>query len=189
MTDLVKLPARWRHLGDRLPTRGALVLAYKLLVNDRAKFAALLVGITFAVFLMVQMTSMFAGVLSRASSTVINIGAKVWVMDPAVKTVANSIRMPDYVLDDVRSIDGVRYAVPLYSGGGARQAARTARYQAVNVHRPRRHEPVRPARLLEGQHRGHLRRERLHRRQGRGVRQARQPRRSAPSSSSTITAA
>jgi putative ABC transport system permease protein len=97
--------------------QGLLTLAYKLLVNDRAKFVALLVGITFAVFLMVQMTSMFAGVLTRASSTVLNIGAKVWVMDPAVNTVANSIGMPDYVLDFARSVDGVRYAVPLYSAG------------------------------------------------------------------------
>jgi putative ABC transport system permease protein len=34
--------------------RGLLTLAYKLLVNDRAKYAALLVGITFAVFLMID---------------------------------------------------------------------------------------------------------------------------------------
>ena len=40
---------------------GILRLAYKLLVNDRAKFVALLVGITFAVFLMIEMTSLFAG--------------------------------------------------------------------------------------------------------------------------------
>ena len=78
---------------------------------------ALLIGITFAVFLMVQMTSMFAGVLSRASATVLNIGAKVWVMDPAVNNVSNSIGMPDYVIDFARSIDGVKFAVELYSGG------------------------------------------------------------------------
>lgn len=97
--------------------KGILKLAYKLLVNDKAKFSALLVGITFAVFLMIAMTSMFAGVLSRASATVINIGAPMWVMDPAVQTVANTIAMPDYVLDAVRSMQGVDYAVPLYSGG------------------------------------------------------------------------
>jgi len=114
------------------PKRGTLTLAYKLLVNDRAKFVALLVGITFAVFLMVQMTSMFAGVLSRASSTVLNIGAKVWVMDPAVNTVANSIGMPDYVLDFTRSIDGVRYAVPLYSAGALVKLPNGA-FQAVSV--------------------------------------------------------
>jgi putative ABC transport system permease protein len=112
--------------------RGRLVLAYKLLVNDRAKFVALLVGITFAVFLMVQMTSMFAGVLQRASSTVLNIGAKVWVMDPAVNTVASSIPMPDYVTDFARSIDGVRYAVPLYSGGALVKLP-NGTFQAVSV--------------------------------------------------------
>lgn len=35
--------------------RGIHKLAYKLLVNDKAKFTALLVGITFAVFLIIQM--------------------------------------------------------------------------------------------------------------------------------------
>ncbi len=111
---------------------GILKIAYKLLVNDRAKFAALLVGITFAVFLMIQMTSLFSGVLNRSSATIINIGAKMWVMDPAVQTVANSIPMPDYVLDEVRSIPGVKYAVPLYSGGGLAKL-KDGTYQAVNV--------------------------------------------------------
>ena len=96
--------------------RGILKLAYKLLVNDKAKFTALLVGITFAVFLMMFVTSMFAGVLNHASATLINIGASMWVMDPAVQTPANSIGMPDYVLDAVRSMHGVDYAVPLYTG-------------------------------------------------------------------------
>ena len=111
---------------------GILKIAYKLLINDRAKFAALLVGITFAVFLMIEMTSLFAGILSRSSSTVINIGASVWVMDPAVQTVANTIPLPDYVLDEVRSIPGVKYAVPLYSGG-ALLKLHDGTYQAVNV--------------------------------------------------------
>ena len=73
---------------------GILKLAYKLLVNDKAKFTALLLGITFAVFLMVVMTSLFAGVLNRASATVINIGADIWVLDPSVQTVANTIGIP-----------------------------------------------------------------------------------------------
>lgn len=97
--------------------KGIVKLAYKLLVNDRAKFFALLVGITFAAFLMVQMLALFAGVLNRSSATVLNVGASMWVMDPAVQTVQNSIGMPDYVLSAVRSIQGVDYAVPLYSGG------------------------------------------------------------------------
>src|ERR1035437_7029469 len=95
---------------------GILKLAYKLLVNDKAKFSALLVGITFAVFLMIQMTAMFAGILNRASATVFNLGASMWIMDPSVQTVANTIGMPDYVLDAVRSMQCVIYVVPFYSG-------------------------------------------------------------------------
>jgi putative ABC transport system permease protein len=111
---------------------GILKLAYKLLVNDKAKFVTLLVGIAFAVFLMIMMTSMFAGVLSRASATVINIGADIWVMDPSVQTVANTIGMPDYVLSATRSIRGVKYAVPLFSGGALVKLA-DGTYQAVSV--------------------------------------------------------
>ncbi len=112
--------------------RGILKLAYKLLVNDKAKFTALLVGITFAVFLMVAMTSLFAGVLYRASATVINLGASVWIMDPSVQTVANTIGIPDYVLDAVRSMQGVNYAVPVYTGGALVKRS-DGFYQAVNV--------------------------------------------------------
>jgi len=101
-------------------------------VNDKAKFTALLVGITFAVFLMVAMTSLFAGVLNRASATVINLGANVWIMDPSVQTVANTIGMPDYVLDAARSMDGVDYAVPVYSGGALVKLV-DGTYQSVTV--------------------------------------------------------
>jgi len=112
--------------------KGILKLAYKLLVNDKAKFTALLLGITFAVFLMMFITSMFVGVLNHASYTVINIGATIWVMDPAVQTVSNSVGMPDYVLDAVRSMQGVKYAVPLYSGGALVKLA-DGTYQSVTV--------------------------------------------------------
>jgi putative ABC transport system permease protein len=70
---------------------GILKLAYKLLVNDRAKFAALLVRFSFSAFLMIMTSSMFAGVLNRESAAVINIGAKIRVMKSAVNNVANSI--------------------------------------------------------------------------------------------------
>ena len=111
---------------------GILKLAYKLLVNDKAKFTALLVGITFAVFLIVQMTAMFAGTMKRASATVINLGASMWIMDPAVQTVAQTTGMPDYVLDAVRSMQGVSYAVPFYSGGALVKLA-DGTFQSVTV--------------------------------------------------------
>lgn len=112
--------------------KGILTLAYKLLVNDRAKFRALLVGITFAVFLMIQMTALFAGILKRASATVFNLGASMWIVDPSVQTPAYSIGMPDYVLDFVRSLPGVKYAVAVYSGGALVKLA-DGTYQSVTV--------------------------------------------------------
>ncbi len=112
--------------------KGILRIAFRLLVNDRGKFAALLVGITFAVFLIIMMTSMFSGILKRSSSTVINIGAKMWVIDPAVNNIVSSIPLPDYVLDAVRSIEGVKYAVPLYSGS-AQVKLSSGTYQAVTI--------------------------------------------------------
>ena len=69
---------------------GIFRIGFKLLVNDKAKFSALLIGITFSVFLMVQMTAMFAGILNRAYSTVTNVGASMWIIDPAVFTPTSS---------------------------------------------------------------------------------------------------
>jgi putative ABC transport system permease protein len=111
---------------------GILRIGFKLLVNDKSKFYALLMGITFAVFLMMQMTSMFAGILNRAYATVTNIGASMWVMDPGVNTPTSAIPMPDYVLDAVRSMDGVSYAVPIFVGGTLAKL-NDGTYQSVTV--------------------------------------------------------
>ncbi|MFH0131853.1 ABC transporter permease [Variovorax sp. VaC1] len=111
---------------------GILRIGFKLLVNDRAKFSALLIGITFAVFLMMQMTAMFAGILNRAYSTVTNVGAAMWIMDPAVNTPTSAIPLPDYLLDSVRSMNGVSYAVPLFIGS-ALVKLDSGTYQSVSV--------------------------------------------------------
>lgn len=111
---------------------GILRIGFKLLVNDRAKFSALLVGITFSVFLMMQMTAMFAGILNRAYSTVTNIGAAMWIMDPAVNTPTSVIPLPDYLLDAVRSMPEVTYAVPIFIGSAQVRLA-SGTYQSVSV--------------------------------------------------------
>jgi len=111
---------------------GLFIIALKLLVNDRTKFFSVVIGITFAVFLIVQMTSMFAGILQRSSAMVANVGASIWVMDPGVQTVSSTIPLPGYVQDAVRSMDGVRYAVPLYMGGGQVKLA-NGTYQSATI--------------------------------------------------------
>jgi putative ABC transport system permease protein len=114
------------------PVSGIYRVALKLLMNDKSKFTALLVGITFAVFLMVMMMSMFSGILARSCAPIYNIGAKVWVMDPAVNNTNSSIPMPDYILSASRSIPGVKYAVPLYFGS-ALVKLKSGAYQATTV--------------------------------------------------------
>ncbi|MGD0058623.1 MAG: ABC transporter permease [Verrucomicrobiia bacterium] len=111
---------------------GILRIGFKLLVSDKTKFSALLIGITFAVFLMLEMTAMFAGILNRACSTVTNVGAAMWIMDPAVNTPTSAIPLPDYVLDAARSMDGVSFAVPLFVGGTLVKL-HSGTYQSVNV--------------------------------------------------------
>ncbi len=107
-------------------------IALKLLANDRGKFFTLIIGITFAVFLLMQMTSVFAGVMHRTAATIINVGAKVWVMDPSVNIQMDNIPMPNYMLDAVKSIPGVSYAVPLYSGAGMIKLA-SGKYQSATI--------------------------------------------------------
>jgi putative ABC transport system permease protein len=107
-------------------------VAIKLLANDTGKFFTLILGITFAVFLMMQMTSAFSGVMHRSAATIFNVHAKIWVMDPAIKIQSNTIPMPSYVLDAVKSMQGVKYAVPIFSGGGLVKL-NNGEYQSVTI--------------------------------------------------------
>lgn len=111
---------------------GLLKIALKLLVNDKGKFYTLIVGIMFAVFLIMQMISTLAGVVQRSAADIINVGAKIWIMDPSVSSARDNIPLPDYILDAVRSMDGVKFAVPIYYGSG-NVRLKSGRYQSATV--------------------------------------------------------
>jgi putative ABC transport system permease protein len=128
----VEQTGRGERGGGAMKYGGIFRIGFKLLVNDTAKFSALLIGITFAVFLMMQMTAMFAGILNRAYSTVTNVGASMWIMDPAVNTASSPVPLPDYLLDAVRSMDGVTYAVPIFIGGAQVKLA-SGTWQSITV--------------------------------------------------------
>jgi putative ABC transport system permease protein len=166
----------------RLTVFGILKIAYKLLVNDKGKFAALLMGLTFSVFLMIQMTSMFAGMMKKASATVTNTGAKVWVMDHARHE--REQRHPDARLRARRRPQHRRRQIrrPSLLGWGAR-TAQDGTYQPVTVLGLDDTSLFGRPQLIEGKIDRHLRRKRLRRGQGRRVPQARTTRRWEPSSS------
>jgi len=89
-------------------------IAIKMLLGDRAKTIGLMLGITFTAFLVTFALSYFAGFMTQGFALLSENGtADVWVMDPAVNSVEQTINMPDSALSRVRSVSGVRYAAPL----------------------------------------------------------------------------
>lgn len=92
-------------------------IGLKMLVGDRAKYIGLLLGIAFTAFLVTFAASYFAGFMTRGFSLIAENGTiDVWVMDPAVTSVEQTANIPDSALSQVRSVAGVRYAMPLMLG-------------------------------------------------------------------------
>jgi len=91
-----------------------IAIALKMLLGDRTKYAGLLFGITFTSFLVTFAASYFGGMMTRSFALIAeNPQADVWVMDPAVVAVDRPINLPTSALNRVRSVEGVRSAVPL----------------------------------------------------------------------------
>lgn len=89
-------------------------IALKMLLGDRVKYAGLLFGISFTSFLVTFAASYFGGMMTRSFALIAeNPSADVWVMDPAVVAIDRPINMPASALNRVRSVEGVRSAVPL----------------------------------------------------------------------------
>lgn len=108
-------------------------IAVKMLIGDRAKYVGLLIGIAFTAFLVTFATSYFTGFLTRGFALIAeNPAADVWVMDPAVSSVEQTINMPDYALDRVRNVEGVRFATPLALGTISARFA-NGRFQSFEV--------------------------------------------------------
>ncbi|MBI3878335.1 MAG: ABC transporter permease [Verrucomicrobia bacterium] len=90
-------------------------LALKMLMGDRAKYAMLLGGLTFAALLMTQQCAVFFGLLSWTTSHQRNMHAKIWVADPKVEQLNEVRPMRDTDVSRVRSVEGVAWAVPLFT--------------------------------------------------------------------------
>jgi putative ABC transport system permease protein len=92
-------------------------VALKMLSGDRAKFAGIVVGLTFAALLITQQGSIFCGIMLRTAGQIADIGdADLWVMDVNVRYVDDVKPMIQDSLYRVRGVDGVLWAVPLYKG-------------------------------------------------------------------------
>lgn len=94
-----------------------LYIALKMLMGDRAKYTGLLLGIGFTAFLITFAGAYFSGFMTRGFALIAeNSAAQVWVMDGAVNSVEQTINMPEYALQRVRNVPGVRSATPMALG-------------------------------------------------------------------------
>src|ERR1700759_3857363 len=91
-------------------------IALKMLLGDRAKYMMLVGGLTFAALLMTQQCAVFIGLLSWTTSHMRNMRASIWVVDPKVEQINEIKPMRDTDVNRVRSVTGVAFAVPLYTG-------------------------------------------------------------------------
>jgi len=92
-------------------------VALKMLTGDRAKYLGIIFGIAFATLLMMQQISIFAGIMKRTGSQILDVrDADIWVMDNKVRYIDEVPPLPDGDLHRVRGVPGVEWAVPLYKG-------------------------------------------------------------------------
>jgi putative ABC transport system permease protein len=92
-------------------------IAIKMLLGDKAKYLGLVFGVTFATLLMAQQVSIFIGLMSRTASAIYNVSeADIWVMDTRVRYIEEVEPMRNIELTNVRSVEGIQWAVPFYKG-------------------------------------------------------------------------
>ncbi len=99
-------------------------IALKMLTGDRAKYLGLIFAIAFCTFLLENQTSIFAGILNRTASQILDVtDADIWVMDSKTEYFEQTKALKDTDLTRVRGVDGVQWAVKLFKGN---PVARTA---------------------------------------------------------------
>lgn len=94
-----------------------LLFALKMLVGDRAKYIGIVIGLSFAAFIISQQGAIFLGILKRTYGFVTDTSQpNIWVVDPSVQYIDDIKGMKGTALYRVRGIEGVDWAVPMYKG-------------------------------------------------------------------------
>ena len=89
-------------------------IALKMLIGDRGKYLGLIFGIAFASLLIAQQGGIFVNIMMRTASFIYEMrDVDIWVMDKQVNNLDIIEPLSDTALNIVRSVDGVKWAVPL----------------------------------------------------------------------------
>ena len=108
-------------------------VAVKMLVGDRAKYLGIIMGLTFASFLITEQMAIFTGLMTRTFGFITDASlADIWVMDPKVQFVDDIKPLQDMHLYRIRGVNGVEWAVPLYKGL-LKAKLEDGNFQSVNV--------------------------------------------------------
>src|SRR5205814_4996416 len=92
-------------------------VALRMLTGDRAKYLGLIFAIAFCTFLLENQTSIFASILKRTGSQILDVtDADVWVMDAKTEYFEQTKALKDTDLTRVRGVSGVEWAVKLFKG-------------------------------------------------------------------------
>src|ERR1700733_12313921 len=91
--------------------------ALKMLVGDKVKYLSILLGLTFASFIISQQSAILVGIVNRTFGFITDTSQpNIWVMDPSVQYIADIKPLVETDLWRVRSIEDVEWAMPLYYG-------------------------------------------------------------------------
>jgi len=106
-------------------------VAIKMLTGDRAKYLGLIFAIAFSTFLLENQSSIFAGIMKRTTSQIIDVtDADIWVMDRQTQYADEVKSLTENDLYRVRGVPGVEWAVRLFKGN-ARATAPDGKFRQV----------------------------------------------------------
>ena len=99
-------------------------VALRMLTGDRAKYLGLIFAIAFSTFLLENQSSIFAGIMKRTTSQVLDVtDADVWVMDKKTLYIDEVKALTENDLYRVRGVPGVLWAVRLFKAQPRAKAA------------------------------------------------------------------
>lgn len=110
-----------------------LTIALKMLVGNRGKFFAMLFGVALTSLIITQQSSIFVGLMSRTVGFIWDTSQPdLWIVDPKAQFVDDLKPLQDTKLLQVRGVEGVAWAVPLYKGS-LRARLANGTFQTCNV--------------------------------------------------------
>lgn len=94
-----------------------LYYAIKMLLGERIKYISIVIGLSFASFIITQQAAILMGIVERTFGFITDTSqASIWVVDPAVRFIDDIKPLKDTDLYRVRGVEGVAWATPLYKG-------------------------------------------------------------------------